>query len=109
MTLVIKTIMNGRLSAVLKAWDMCLSNVQGDGNCCFSAVAFGLSANWGSFTDEEKTALILRGLLASMNEETMAAKLRKLAVEEWLANSSSFFQPMLRRKQWNFCFLDTLW
>ena len=70
---------------------MCLSNVQGYGNCCFSAVAFGRSANWGSFTDEEKTALISRGLLASMNEETMAAKLRKLAVEEWLVNSSSFF------------------
>ena len=78
------------LSDVLEAWNMCLQNIQGDGNCCFSAVAFSLTVNWGILTDEERTSLASCGLSSSMNKEVMAAQLRKLAVEEWVSNSSYY-------------------
>ena len=64
------------LSDVLEAWNMCLQNIQGDGNCCFSAVAFSLTVNWGILTDEERTSLASCGLSSSMNIEVMAAQLR---------------------------------
>ena len=83
-----------RLSDVLETWNMCQQNIQGDGNCCFSAVAFSLSVNWGVFTDDERTLLASCGLSSSMTIEVMAAQLRKLAVEEWISNSS-YYQSFL--------------
>ena len=70
---------------------MCQQNVQGDGNCCFSAVAF---RKWEAFTDRERDALQSRGLFSSMSIITMAVHLRKLAVEEWLSNSL-YYQSFL--------------
>ena len=65
-----------RLSNVLEAWNMCQQDIQGDGNCCFSAVAFSLIVNWGVLSDEERTSLASCGLSSSMNIEAMAAQLR---------------------------------
>ena len=75
------------------AWNMGRKNIQGDGNCCFSAVAYSLSVNWGAFTEEERAALSMCGLSPSMNTEVMAAHLRKLAVEEWLSNAPYYQSP----------------
>ena len=75
-----------RLSAVLKAWNMCRQKVEGDGNCCFSAVAFSITVNWDAFTEEEREVLLSHGLSSSMNLTLMADHLRKLAVDEWLEN-----------------------
>ena len=83
-----------RLSNVLEAWNMGQQDIQGDGNCCFSAVAFSLIVNWGVLSDEETTSLASCGLSSSMNIEAMAAQLRKLAVEEWVSNSS-YYQSFL--------------
>ena len=82
-----------RLSNVLEAWNMCQQGIQGDGNCCFSAVAFSLIVNWGVLSDEETTSLASCGLSSSMNIEAMASQLRKLAVEEWVSNS--YYQSFL--------------
>ena len=73
---------------------MCQQDIQGDGNYCFSAVAFSLIVNWGVLSDEERTSLASCGLSSSMNIEAMAAQLRKLAVEEWVSNSS-YYQSFL--------------
>ena len=83
-----------RLSDVLEARSMCQQNIQGDGNCCFSAVAFSLIVNWGVLTDEERTSLASCGLSSSMNIEALAAQLRKLAVQEWVSNPS-YYQSFL--------------
>lgn len=70
-----------RLSNVLKTWNMCRQNVAGDGNCCFSAVAYSINANWNTFTDEERDALHSHGLSSSLNIgiPTQKAHCRRMA------------------------------
>ena len=59
---------------------MCHQKVEGDGNCCFSAVAFSITVNWDAFTEEEREVLLSHGLSSSTN---LTLHLRKL-VDEWL-------------------------
>ena len=54
------------LTGVLDAWNMCKHEIKGDGNCCFTAVAFGIDP--------------------SMDMQAIATQLRHLAVAEWTEN-----------------------
>ena len=88
-----------RLSDTLKAWNMYRHSVEGDGNCCFSAAALSLTLNWEAFNDEEIGALASCGLEPSMDVTTIATHLRKLMVDEWLANASYYQSFMVDSTQ----------
>ena len=73
-----------RLSDTLEACNMQKHVVDGDGNCCFSAVAFSLVTNFPLLSDHQQCFLRTSGLdlLADMN--TLALQLRQLTVAEWI-------------------------
>ena len=98
-----------RLSDILKAWNMCRYDVEGDGNCCFTAASLSLTLNWKAFSNDERSAFAALGLLPSMDVETLAAHLRKLVVDEWLTNASyyqSFMVDSVQVEQEAVKFLD---
>lgn len=49
-----------RLSNILDSCNMCI--IEGDGNCCFSAVAFSLKTNFSLLSDQHKAFYCSRGL-----------------------------------------------
>ena len=75
-----------RLTGVLDAWNMCKHEIEGDGNCCFTAVAFGLITNSTNLTYENKQFLLSCGIDPSMDVQAIATQLRHLAVAEWTEN-----------------------
>ena len=56
-----------RLKNVLNAWGMCKISIDGDGNCCFSAVAFSIIHNLESFNNNYKVFLETLGLNLKAN------------------------------------------
>ena len=76
-----------RLTNILDSCSMQQHPIEGDGNCCFSAVAFGLLQNIEKMDEPNKHFLANLGINQSMNLSTLAGHLRKIAVKEWLDNS----------------------
>ena len=74
------------LTGVLDAWNMCKHEIKEDGNCCFTAVAFGLITNSTNLTYENQQFLLSCGIDPSMDMQTIATQLRHLAVAEWTEN-----------------------
>ena len=80
--------------------------IEGDGNCCFSAVAFSLMTNLILLSDEHKSFLRSLGLDFSGDVQSIALKLRQITVAEWIEHSAmyeAFYQVCpLKRKLPNF-------
>ena len=89
-----KLLHDQRLSDVLDGWDLCKHDIIGDGNCCFTAVAFSLILNTEGLSDEYKHFLYLKEVDLSMDIQQVAIRLRQLAVNEWLENSA-FYQEFM--------------
>jgi len=64
--------------------------VEGDGDCCFSAVDFSLINNLRLLSGSNKKFLQDLGIDLSMDLPAMAMQLRKITVREWLENSSYY-------------------
>ena len=79
-----------RLANILEACGMSKHDVEGDGNCCFSAIAFSISRSTSLLTEEHKEIMKTHGLDLSMDLPNMSITLRQLAVSEWIANSSYY-------------------
>ena len=90
-----KLLHDKRLYDVLDGWGLCKHESIGDGNCCFTAVAFSLMLNTEGLSDEYKHFLHLKEVDLSMGIEEVAMRLRQLAVNEWLENYD-FYQEFLK-------------
>ena len=67
-----KLLHDKRLSDVLDAWGLCRHEIVGDGNCCFTAVAFGLIFSAESLSGEYKHFLHLKEVDLSMGIDKIA-------------------------------------
>ena len=83
-----------RLSNILNACNMHMHKIAGDGNCCFSSIAFSLLQNFHQMNDQSKTFWHQKGIEASKGIHDLAITLRHLAVKEWSENSHRY-QPFL--------------
>ena len=83
-----------RLSNILNACNMHMHKIAGDGNCCFSSIAFSLLQNFHQMNDQSKTFWHQKGIEASKAIHDLAITLRHLAVKEWSENSHRY-QPFL--------------
>ena len=79
-----------RLSNILDSCNMCKHIIEGDGNCCFSAVAFSLKANFSFLSDSHKLFYFSCGLDLSGDMQSIASQLRKLTVSEWIEHSELY-------------------
>lgn len=79
-----------RLSNILEACSMQRHPIAGDGDCCFSAVAFSLNNNSDKFSASDLEFLQSLGILFSMDNNTMAMQLRKILVREWKEEAPKF-------------------
>ena len=87
-----------RLDDILTACGMKRHAIEGDGNCCFSAVAFSLIINSSQTTPDifSNLQLDLTGDL-----HTVSMQLRSLAVDEWTQNPQDYegFVPVIDIQQ----------
>ena len=67
-----------RLSNVLEGWGVMKQPREGDGNCCFNAIAFSLINNNDTLSKLEKDSLKSRGIDTSLNLNDLSARLRQL-------------------------------
>ena len=100
-----------RLDNVLAAWGMIQHMIDGDGNCCFSAVAFSLVATLTLLILENNPDYFdTMGDLAE-NLQPFSLRLRQLTVLEWTHNPQDYegFVPdvMFLRKQQSFYRMDS--
>ena len=77
-----------RMQAVTKSWGFVLVDTEGDGNCFFTSMAFGIS---NILNDENYPVNVINnwqslGIHASSEIIDIAAVLRQLVVDEWLAH-----------------------
>ena len=79
-----------RLDNVLEAWGMVRHKIDGDGNCCFSAVAFSLVATSSLIIENNPIYLEEIGLDATESLHLLSLKLRKLTVKEWTNNPQDY-------------------
>lgn len=79
-----------RLTNILESCSMCKHTIEGDGNCCFSAVAYSLISNLHLLTEPNKQFLQDLGVDLSVDMSTLAIQLRKVTVREWIENSSYY-------------------
>ena len=94
-----------RLLHILEYCNMQKYVVDGDGNCCFSAVAFSLMTNVTHLNDQQKHFLHTFGLDLSADMNSLAIQLRELTVTEWIEHSSlyeGFVMSAFRRRHPNF-------
>jgi len=85
-----------RLSNVLKGWGVMKQPMEGDGNCCFKAIAFSLISNNDNLSNLEKDSLKSRGIDTSLNIDSLSVRLRELVVNEWKQNEL-FYQDFAPR------------
>ena len=79
----------GKIEGILCAWGLELHPILGDGNCCFSAFAFGLITNREGLVQQCPT-LFSSHDLDYTNLEILSVKLRELAVNEWRENEADY-------------------
>lgn len=80
-----------RLDDLLKAWGMRRHCIEGDGNCCFSAVAFGLLKNSMMITSDYQHFFSDIGLqIEGEDLQSLSAYLRMLVVQEWISNAQDY-------------------
>ncbi len=79
-----------RLSFILDACDMKKHVIEGDGDCLFSAVAFGIITNLHLLSESQKQLLKDSGVDPSLDTKNIAVQLRSVMVREWIENSSYY-------------------
>ena len=79
-----------RLSSILDACNLMKHVVEGDGNCLFSAVAFGILNNLNQLSELHREVLKNVGLDLSIDVKNLALQLRTVMVTEWIDNSSRY-------------------
>ena len=72
------------LTDIVDSWGFRLHPVLGDGNCCFSALAFTIHAQ------QEDIELRLPQLFVDLSIEINAYQLRRIAVDEWMNNVDEY-------------------
>ena len=78
-----------RLAMLVQSWGFAMHAIQGDGNCCFSAIASSLL--YQRFQLQEKyPALVSKFQLGTATVKNIAVQLRNEAVQEWTLNSSEY-------------------
>ena len=83
---------NQHLNDVLTAWKMDRLPIIGDGNCCFSAVACSLVANYKSICENSSTFFSSIGIGDDehSSQAELAQKLRGITVQEWQNNCQEY-------------------
>ena len=79
-----------RLDCVLKGWGMKRHYIEGDGNCCFSAVAFSLSNNAALILEYNSEFFASLGINPNDDLQSRSMQLRNLTVTEWTNNSQEY-------------------
>ena len=79
-----------RLDNVLAAWGMVRHSIDGDGNCCFSSVAFSLINNSTLILESNPGYFSTIGLDAPDDIQCLSTKLRQLTVLEWVHNHQEY-------------------
>ena len=81
-----------RLENILKAWGMQRHKMAGDGNCCFSAVAFSVITNFSLLKEHASDFFESINLQVDpiSNLDDVAMQLRGLCVREWKANPHEY-------------------
>ena len=80
-----------QLDDLLKAWGMQHHCIEGDGNCCFSAVAFGLLTNSIMITCDHPHFFPDIGVQIECEDlQSLSALLRMLVVQEWISNAHDY-------------------
>ena len=80
-----------RLNDLLKAWGMKRHHIDGDGNCCFSAVAHGLLRQSTMICHQCPHFFSSIGLQTEGNDvKTVSEHLRHLTIEEWRLNQQDY-------------------
>ena len=80
-----------RLKNITTSWEFSIHTVTGDGNCCFTALAYSLQQQQHIYTSLCKTFFSEKDIdILNSTVEELALKLRHLAVREWLENSEEY-------------------
>ena len=77
------------LDDVLRSWQMVRS---GDGNCCFSAVAYSLIANQKELLKQDPNFFFKMGIqdIENTSQHELSMKLREITVKEWQDNPQDY-------------------
>ena len=78
-----------RLNDVLQAWGMKCHSIDGDGNCCFTAVAFAILTNSLQISRHSTTFFNNLGIQLT-DLKHISTRLRSLTVAEWKANQHDY-------------------
>ena len=90
-----------RLENVLTAWGMKGHCIEGDGNCCFSTVAFSLLTNVTYILQNSPGFFSNIGIKPSDTLKSLSMQLRNLTVDEWMQNPEDYegFVPEVNIQQ----------
>ena len=83
-----------RLDQITKAWKFKIHQIDGDGNCLFSAVAFSLISNKQSLLKHDSN-FFTEQQLETNDQNQLGMMLRELTVKEWKQNAD-FYQNFLQ-------------
>lgn len=78
-----------RLATLVESWGFTKHTIQGDGNCCFSAIASSLLYQ-RLHLEEKYPAIVSKLKLNTATVNDIALQLRLEAVEEWVRNASEY-------------------
>ena len=83
---------NQCLNDVLTAWKMSRLPIVGDGNCCFSAFAYSLIANYKSICENIPTFFSSIGIADAEHSflTELVQNLREITVQEWQNNCQEY-------------------
>ena len=85
------SVVDRRLNDLLKAWGMERHYIDGDGNCCFSAVAYGLFRHFTMICQQCPHFFSSIGLRIDGNDvKTVSEHLRQLTIQEWRSNPQDY-------------------
>ena len=95
-----------RLNDVLQAWGMKCHSIDGNGNCCFTAVAFALLTNSQQISQHSTTFFTNLGIQLT-DLKHISIQPRSLTVAEWKANQQDYdgflTQLIFSKKQTTSC------
>lgn len=79
-----------RLTEIVDSWGFQLHPVPGDGNCCFSALAFTIHTQQQDIKLRLPQLLVDLGIEDSTSVDDIAYQLRRIAVDEWMSNAEEY-------------------
>ena len=78
-----------KLISVLDAWGLQRHPIPGEGNCCFSSVAFALITNHDVLMQHNSSFFTSKKLVTT-DVDVLSKTLRELAVKEWRENEDEY-------------------